>query len=125
MAIEDLADYIDEFAEIIKEFGQEPVYYAHAGAGEIHLRPILDLKKSKDVEEFYQISEASAKLVKKYRGSLSGEHGDGRVRAAFIPLMVGQENYDLFKRVKAAWDPKGIFNPGKIVDAPHEYVFAL
>ncbi|MDN3689895.1 FAD-binding and (Fe-S)-binding domain-containing protein [Cyclobacterium jeungdonense] len=118
VAIEDLADYIDEFAEIIKEFGQEPVYYAHAGAGEIHLRPILDLKKAKDVEEFYQISEASAKLVKKYRGSLSGEHGDGRVRAAFIPMMVGQENYDLFKRVKATWDPKGIFNPGKIVDAP-------
>ena len=116
--INDLADYIDEFAEVIKEFGQQPVYYAHAGAGEIHLRPILDLKKSGDVEEFYKISEASAKLVKKYNGSLSGEHGDGRVRAAFIPLMVGQENYDLFKRVKAKWDPKGIFNPGKIVDAP-------
>ncbi|WP_154857546.1 FAD-binding and (Fe-S)-binding domain-containing protein [Cyclobacterium xiamenense] len=118
VAIEDLADYIDEFAEIIKEFGQEPVYYAHAGAGEIHLRPILDLKKARDVEEFYRISEASAKLVKKYKGSLSGEHGDGRVRAAFIPMMVGQENYDLFKRLKATWDPNGIFNPGKIVDAP-------
>jgi FAD/FMN-containing dehydrogenase/Fe-S oxidoreductase len=116
--INDLADYIDEFAGIIKEFGQQPVYYAHAGAGEIHLRPILDLKKSKDVEEFYQISEASAKLVKKYHGSLSGEHGDGRVRAAFIPMMVGEENYALFKRIKAKWDPKGIFNPGKIVDAP-------
>lgn len=116
--IHDLADYIDEFAGIIKEFGQQPVYYAHAGAGEIHLRPILDLKKSKDVEEFYRISEASAKLVKKYQGSLSGEHGDGRVRAAFIPMMVGEENYALFKRIKAKWDPKGIFNPGKIVDAP-------
>ncbi|WP_375582124.1 FAD-binding and (Fe-S)-binding domain-containing protein [Cyclobacterium xiamenense] len=118
VAIEDLADYIDEFAEIIKEFGQEPVYYAHAGAGEIHLRPILDLKKARDVEEFYRISEASARLVKKYKGSLSGEHGDGRVRAAFIPMMVGQENYGLFKRLKATWDPRGIFNPGKIVDAP-------
>ncbi|MFO7823620.1 MAG: FAD-linked oxidase C-terminal domain-containing protein [Cyclobacterium sp.] len=116
--IDDLAAYIDEFAEIMKGFGQEPVYYAHAGAGEIHLRPILDLKKAKDVEEFYQISEASAKLVKKYHGSLSGEHGDGRVRAAFIPMMVGQDNYELFKRLKATWDPQGIFNPGKIVDAP-------
>tara|TARA_R110002096_G_scaffold15135_3_gene53311 strand:+ start:592 stop:3543 length:2952 start_codon:yes stop_codon:yes gene_type:complete len=116
--IDDLADYIDDFAKLIAEFGQQSVYYAHAGAGEIHLRPILDLKKSKDVDEFYKISEASAKLVKKYNGSLSGEHGDGRLRAAFIPLMVGQENYDLFKRVKAKWDPKGIFNPGKIVDAP-------
>ncbi|WP_209330280.1 FAD-binding and (Fe-S)-binding domain-containing protein [Lunatimonas salinarum] len=116
--IEDLADYIDEFAEIMKGFGQNPVYYAHAGAGEIHLRPILDLKKSADVQKFYEISEASAKLVKKYRGSLSGEHGDGRVRAAFIPLMVGEENYALFKRIKKAWDPNHVFNPGKIVDAP-------
>ncbi len=116
--IEDLADYIDEFAEIMKGFDQQPVYYAHAGAGEIHLRPILDLKKSADVERFYQISEASAKLVKKYQGSLSGEHGDGRVRAAFIPMMVGEENYELFRRIKKTWDPNGIFNPGKIVDAP-------
>lgn len=115
--IEDLADYIDEFAEIMKGFDQHPVYYAHAGAGEIHLRPILDLKKSADVKKFHEISEASAKLVKKYQGSLSGEHGDGRVRAEFIPLMVGEQNYALFKRIKQAWDPKGIFNPGKIVDA--------
>ena len=115
--IDDLADYIDEFAGIMKGFGQNPVYYAHAGAGEIHLRPILDLKKSADVQKFHEISEASAKLVKKYNGSLSGEHGDGRVRAEFIPLMVGEENYALFKRIKKAWDPNGIFNPGKIVDA--------
>ncbi|WP_439489067.1 FAD-binding and (Fe-S)-binding domain-containing protein [Algoriphagus sp.] len=115
--IEDLADYIDEVDEMMKGFNQKPVHYAHAGAGEIHLRPILDLKKSKDVEEFYQISKASAELVKKYQGSLSGEHGDGRVRAAFIPLMVGEKNYELFRRVKFSWDPQNIFNPGKIVDA--------
>ncbi|MBN3519867.1 FAD-binding protein [Algoriphagus lutimaris] len=115
--IEDLADYIDEVDEMMKGFNQKPVHYAHAGAGEIHLRPILDLKKSKDVEEFYQISKASAELVKKYQGSLSGEHGDGRVRAAFIPLMVGEKNYQLFRRLKFTWDPQNIFNPGKIVDA--------
>ena len=115
--IEDLADYIDEVDEMMKGFNQKPVHYAHAGAGEIHLRPILDLKKSKDVEEFYQISKASAELVKKYKGSLSGEHGDGRVRAAFIPMMVGEKNYELFRRVKFTWDPNNIFNPGKIVDA--------
>src|SRR5690606_10199295 len=91
---------------------------AHAGAGEIHLRPILDLKQSKDIDEFYQISEAVAKLVKSYDGSLSGEHGDGRVRAAFIPLMVGESNYELFRRIKKSWAPDNIFNPGKIVDAP-------
>lgn len=117
VAIEDLADYIAEFSEIMASFGQRSVYYAHAGDGEIHLRPILDLKKSADVQQFYEISRASAELVKKYQGSLSGEHGDGRVRAAFIPLMVGEENYALFRRIKKAWDPKGIFNPGKIVDA--------
>jgi FAD/FMN-containing dehydrogenase/Fe-S oxidoreductase len=115
--IEDLADYIAELDAILEEFGQHPVHYAHAGAGEIHMRPILDLKKAADVEEFYQISLASAKLVKKYQGSLSGEHGDGRVRAAFIPLMVGEKNYQLFRRIKYTWDPKNIFNPGKIVDA--------
>ena len=81
------------------------------------MRPILDLKKAEDVEEFYQISLASATLVKKYQGSLSGEHGDGRVRAAFIPMMVGEKNYQLFRRIKYTWDPKNIFNPGKIVDA--------
>lgn len=115
--IEDLADYIDELDEILKDFNQNPVHYAHAGAGEIHMRPILDLKKAADVEDFYQISLASAKLVKKYQGSLSGEHGDGRVRAAFIPLMVGEKNYELFRRIKYGWDPQNIFNPGKIVDA--------
>lgn len=114
--IDDLAEYIDELDEILKGFNQNPVHYAHAGAGEIHMRPILDLKKKEDQEEFYRISEASAKLVKKYRGSLSGEHGDGRVRAPFIPLMVGEENYQLFRRIKYTWDPQNIFNPGKIVD---------
>ncbi|MBT0812931.1 FAD-binding protein [Litoribacter ruber] len=115
--IVDLADYIDEFDRTMETFQQEPVHYAHAGAGEIHLRPILDLKKKGDREEFYKISKASAELVKKYNGSLSGEHGDGRVRAPFIPMMVGEANYQLFRRVKSTWDPKNIFNPGKIVDA--------
>lgn len=116
--IDDLADYIEDFAKIMEKFDQYPVHYAHAGAGEIHLRPILDLKNSDDVKEFYLISEAVAKLVKSYDGSLSGEHGDGRVRAAFIPIMVGPENYELFRRLKKTWDPNNIFNPGKIVDAP-------
>lgn len=118
VALEDLDQYIDEFSKMMESFGQKSVYYAHAGAGELHLRPILNLKSSEDVDQFYKISEASAKLVKKYRGSLSGEHGDGRVRAAFIPMMVGKENYALFQRIKKSWDPDGIFNPGKIVDAP-------
>ena len=93
------------------------MYYAHAGAGELHLRPILNLKKSKDVGLFKEITTEVAKLTKKYKGSFSGEHGDGIVRAEFIPLMIGDKNYELLKRVKSYFDPKGIFNPGKIVDA--------
>ncbi len=117
VAVEDLPEYIEAFTELMKSFSQKAVYYAHAGAGELHLRPILDLKKSTDVKLFREISEASAKLVKSYRGSLSGEHGDGRVRAEFIPLVLGAKNYELFKRIKHTWDPNNIFNPGKIVNA--------
>jgi ferredoxin len=93
------------------------VYYAHAGAGELHLRPILNLKKSKDVGLFRKITTDVAKLTKKYQGSFSGEHGDGIVRAEFIPLMIGDKNYELLKRIKTYFDPMGIFNPGKIVNA--------
>ncbi len=117
VALEDLPEYIEEFSSMMESFDQQAVYYAHAGAGELHLRPILDLKKSADVQDFYKISEASARLVKKYNGSLSGEHGDGRVRGPFIPIMVGHENYQLFKDIKKSWDPNNIFNPGKIVEA--------
>ncbi|HMQ45806.1 MAG TPA: FAD-linked oxidase C-terminal domain-containing protein [Saprospiraceae bacterium] len=117
VAIADLPEYIREFDIMMKGFGQEAIYYAHAGAGEIHLRPVLDLKKEEDRQLFYDITEATARLVKKYGGSLSGEHGDGRVRAAFIPLMVGERNYELLKSIKQLWDPKGVFNPGKIVNA--------
>ncbi len=117
VSTEDLANYIQEFDELMKDYNQEVIHYAHAGAGELHLRPILDLKKKEDRKNFYEISLASAQLVKKYKGSLSGEHGDGRVRAPFIELMVGKENYNLFKSIKYTWDPNNIFNPNKIIDA--------
>ena len=117
VALEDLSDFIAEFTAIMKGYGQEAVYYAHAGAGELHLRPILNLKQSADVGMFRGITTDVAKLTKKYRGSFSGEHGDGIVRAEFIPLMIGEKNYELLKRIKSYFDPKNIFNPGKIVDA--------
>lgn len=117
VALEDLPSYIREFEKIMEHYGQKSVYYAHAGAGEIHLRPILNLKKSADVKLFEDITRSVALLVKKYKGSLSGEHGDGRVRASFIPMMVGDKIYQLFKEIKHVWDPNNIFNPGKIVDA--------
>ncbi len=117
VALEDLKDFIGEFTAIMKDYDQEAVYYAHAGAGELHLRPILDLKRSKDVGLFRAITTDVARLTKKYRGSFSGEHGDGIVRAEFIPMMIGEANYELLKRIKGYFDPKNIFNPGKIVDA--------
>lgn len=116
VAVEDLKDFIGEFTEIMRGYGQDAVYYAHAGAGELHLRPILNLKKSTDVSLFRSITTDVAKLTKKYRGSFSGEHGDGIVRAEFIPLMIGEENYELLKRIKSYFDPHNIFNPGKIVE---------
>jgi len=117
VALEDLSDFIGEFTQIMKEYGQDAVYYAHAGAGELHLRPILNLKKAADVELFRKITTDVARLTKKYKGSFSGEHGDGIVRAEFIPMMIGKDNYELLQRVKTYFDPMNIFNPGKIVNA--------
>jgi FAD/FMN-containing dehydrogenase/Fe-S oxidoreductase len=115
--LNDLPKYIEEFTQIMDKYEQKAVYYAHAGAGELHLRPILNLKKSEDVSLFRKITTETAELVKKYGGSFSGEHGDGIVRAEFIPLMIGETNYQLLRRIKKAFDPNNVFNQGKITDA--------
>ena len=107
--VDQLADYIDEFTALMKQFNQNPVYYAHAGAGELHLRPILNLKKQDDVKQFKAITTAVAHLVKKYKGSMSGEHGDGIVRSEYIPMMLGEDNYQLIKSIKQLFDPSAIF----------------
>ena len=118
VALPDLADFISEFSVLMDKYQQQAVYYAHAGAGELHLRPILNLKEKEDVRLFRQITTDVAHLTKKYNGSFSGEHGDGIVRAEFLPIMIGEKNYELCKQVKALFDPNNIFNPGKIVEAP-------
>ncbi|NJB35719.1 FAD-binding and (Fe-S)-binding domain-containing protein [Croceivirga sp. JEA036] len=117
VALDVLKPFIMEFSAIMDKYQQSAVYYAHAGAGELHLRPILNLKEKEDVVLFRKITTDVAYLTKKYKGSFSGEHGDGIVRAEFIPIMIGQKNYELLKRVKAYFDPNHILNPGKIVDA--------
>lgn len=118
VAVADLPAYIAEFDGLLAErYGIDCVHYAHAGAGELHLRPLFDLHSPEGLTMFRGVATDVAALVKKYRGSLSGEHGDGRLRGEFVRFMVGEECYALFKRVKAAFDPHGIFNPGKIVDA--------
>ncbi len=115
--LSDLPNYIADFSAMMERHGQSAIYYAHAGAGEIHLRPVLNLKTKEGVHQFRNIATEVAILVKKYRGSLSGEHGDGIVRGEFLPFMIGDKNYELLKRIKKAFDPNGIMNSGKIVDA--------
>jgi FAD/FMN-containing dehydrogenase len=100
----------------MKKKGKNPVYFAHAGAGEIHLRPILNLKKSVDVRIYRELLTEVADLVHQYKGSFSGEHGSGIVRAEFIPIIVGEKNYDLMKQLKTVFDSQNIFNPHKIID---------
>jgi FAD/FMN-containing dehydrogenase/Fe-S oxidoreductase len=113
--LKDLPNYIDDFSKLMKKFNQKAIYYAHAGAGELHLRPVLNLKQQEDVKLFRQITAETAKLVKKYKGSFSGEHGDGIVRSEFIPLMIGEKNYSLLKEIKNVFDPDNILNKGKII----------
>ena len=116
--VNDLPAYIRDFNEILKKYDLHSVHYAHAGSGEIHLRPIINLKTVEGNRLFRSIAEEIAVLVKKYNGSLSGEHGDGRLRGEFIKQMVGEKNYSLLKEIKRTWDPENIFNPNKIVDTP-------
>jgi FAD/FMN-containing dehydrogenase/Fe-S oxidoreductase len=116
--VHDLPAYIRDFNEILKKHNLYSVHYAHAGSGEIHLRPIINLKTKEGNRLFRTIAEEIATLVKKYNGSLSGEHGDGRLRGEFIKQMVGEKNYQLLREIKHTWDPANIFNPNKIVDTP-------
>ncbi len=88
---EDLPGYINEFSDLLRRHQLECVFYAHVGSGELHLRPVLNLKDPNDIELFHTVALETAKLVKKYHGSLSGEHGDGRLRGEFIPLMIGEQ----------------------------------
>jgi FAD/FMN-containing dehydrogenase/Fe-S oxidoreductase len=111
---ESLPQYIAEFKELLASLGLNCVYHAHIATGELHLRPVLNLKDPEDVKRFREVATGTARLVKKFRGSLSGEHGDGRLRGEFIPFMVGEKNYEILRQIKRAWDPDGIFNPGKI-----------
>ena len=113
-----LSDYVNELKKILNEHGLSCVFYGHIATGELHLHPVLNLKDPKDVELFHIIGLKTVKLVKKYKGSLSGEHGDGRLRGEFIPIILGEKNFGLLKEIKNTWDPNNIFNPKKIIDTP-------
>lgn len=113
-----LEAYITEFNDILSKYKLECVYHAHISVGELHLRPILNLKDPVDVELYRVLAGESARLVKKFKGSLSGEHGDGRLRGEFIPVMVGPVIYAWFRELKNTWDHMRVFNASKITDTP-------
>ncbi len=118
VAPERLPEYLREFNEMLRRLGLECVFYGHISTGELHLRPIINIKEKDGLRLFREVAEESARLVRKHRGSLSGEHGDGRLRGEFIPLLYGEECYRLMCELKKCWDPEGIFNIGKIVNTP-------
>jgi len=116
--IEVLAEYVDQISGFCKARGVPVAMYAHAGVGVIHVRPILDLRRAEDIDKMKAIADRAFELVTKYGGSWSGEHGDGRVRSAYLERYFGPRIYNAFREVKALFDPDGLMNPGPIVDAP-------
>lgn len=118
VAAEDLPDYIHDLELLLKELNIPFSAYAHAGDGELHVEPMINLKSPEGRKLFRHVLAETATLVKKYKGSLSGEHGDGRLRGEFISYVMGEEVYALFKQVKNIFDPAGIFNQGKITNTP-------
>ncbi len=118
VAPERLPGYMRDISEMLDNHSLSCVFHAHIGTGELHLRPLLNLKKGEDVELFRKIAVETALIVKKHRGSLSGEHGDGRLRGEFIPIMYGEYLYGVMKQLKRVFDPGSLFNTGKITDTP-------
>ena len=116
--LQDLAEYTSGLTEIFDKHGTKGTWYAHASVGCLHVRPILNLKLDQDVKKMRDIAEECFDLVAKYKGSHSGEHGDGLVRSEFHEKMFGTRMIESFGEVKKRFDPKGLFNPGKIVDPP-------
>lgn len=113
-----LADYTARLNEVFAKHGTSGTMYAHASEGCLHVRPVLNLKLEKDVKAMRAIAEEAFALVREYKGSHSGEHGDGLVRSEFHETMFGERLVADFREVKHRFDPDGVLNPGKIVDAP-------
>lgn len=113
-----LPAYMRDFRDMLQRLGTSCVFYGHISTGELHLRPILNLKTEVGKRLFRTIAHETTLLVRKHRGTISGEHGDGRLRGEFIPLQYGEPTYELMRQVKYCWDPDNIFNPHKIVDTP-------
>ncbi len=115
---ERLHDYIENFQRILAKYDTQAGFYAHASVGLLHVRPVVNMKSTLGVQRFEAIAGEVADLVLEYGGALSGEHGDGLVRAPFQEKMFGPALYEAFCEVKSAFDPSNMLNPGKIVHAP-------
>ncbi|MDW8444586.1 MAG: FAD-linked oxidase C-terminal domain-containing protein [Acetobacteraceae bacterium] len=115
--LEHLADYTERLSELFARHGTRGTWYAHAGSGCLHVRPVLNLKLEKDVAAMRAIAEEAFALVRAYKGSHSGEHGDGIVRSEFHAVMFGPRIVAAFEQVKDRFDPRGILNPNRIVRA--------
>lgn len=118
VAAKRLPAYMRDFRAMLERLGTSCVFYGHISTGELHLRPILNLKTEEGRRLFRQIAHETTLLVRKHRGTISGEHGDGRLRGEFIPLQYGEKTYELMREVKHCWDAEEVFNPHKIVDTP-------
>ena len=118
VSTDDLPAYVEDLEALLKKYNLKASYYAHAGAGELHVEPLINLKSAEGLRVFRALLADTAELMIKYRGSLSGEHGDGRLRGEFISTVMGEQVYGLFKEVKRIFDPSFVFNAGKITDTP-------
>jgi FAD/FMN-containing dehydrogenase/Fe-S oxidoreductase len=118
VSLDDLADYTDRLTSIFKKYGTYGTFYAHASVGCLHVRPVLNLKQDIDVKKMRAIAEETFAMVREYKGSHSGEHGDGLVRSEFHEPMFGSRIVRAFEEVKQSFDPGDLFNPGKIVRPP-------
>lgn len=118
VAPEQLPEFATRFREILHRHGTDGAFYGHASVGCLHVRPLLNLHDSADVQRMRRIADEVTDLVLEYKGSLSGEHGDGLARSEWNRKMFGPTVYELFRQVKLLFDPKNLLNPGKIVDAP-------
>lgn len=112
-----LGDYLREFKALVERYNYSTSLYGHFGDGCIHARITFDTRSAEGVATWRQFSEEIARLVVRFGGSLSGEHGDGQAKAEFLPIMFGKELMQAFKRFKKAWDPDLRMNPGKLIDA--------
>lgn len=116
--VEHLADYIQEVQRVCEKHGVQMPICAHASVGVLHPKPMLDLHQTADRDKMRDIAWEVFELVKRFGGAWCGEHGDGQVRGEFLRSYYGDELYEVFRSVKALFDPQGLMNPGKIIDTP-------